>query len=184
MADAPDLGSGVNDVGVQVPLSAPSIDMREWLSGRALPCQGRYRGSESRLPLHTKKGLIRICIRPFFVYCFAVNNAANMHSHNMEIFAAGRCRKSCARRLVAVSVVAVNRRRFCAFFRDFAVAGRLLLPATVKLVVPRGGSFVLSDGVRQSSLSAWRRFVSGVLSAFSQVACVTVQSFARGVILW
>ena len=26
--------------------------MREWLSGRALPCQGRYRGSESRLPLH------------------------------------------------------------------------------------------------------------------------------------
>ena len=25
--------------------------MREWLSGRALPCQGRYRGSESRLPL-------------------------------------------------------------------------------------------------------------------------------------
>ncbi len=27
--------------------------MREWLSGRALPCQGRYRGSESRLPLQT-----------------------------------------------------------------------------------------------------------------------------------
>lgn len=75
-------------------------------------------------------------------------------------------------------------RRSARFFRDFAVAGRLLLPATVKLVVPRGGSFVLSDGVRQSSLSAWRRFVSGVLSAFSQVACVTVQSFARGVILW
>ena len=26
--------------------------MREWLSGRALPCQGKCRGSESRLPLH------------------------------------------------------------------------------------------------------------------------------------
>ena len=25
---------------------------REWLSGRALPCQGKCRGSESRLPLH------------------------------------------------------------------------------------------------------------------------------------
>jgi hypothetical protein len=25
--------------------------MREWLSGRALPCQGRCRGFESRLPL-------------------------------------------------------------------------------------------------------------------------------------
>ena len=29
--------------------------MREWLSGRALPCQGRYRGFESRLPLHQKR---------------------------------------------------------------------------------------------------------------------------------
>src|ERR1700730_6996045 len=26
--------------------------LREWLSGRALPCQGRCRGFESRLPLH------------------------------------------------------------------------------------------------------------------------------------
>ena len=26
--------------------------LREWLSGRALPCQGKCRGSESRLPLH------------------------------------------------------------------------------------------------------------------------------------
>ena len=26
--------------------------MREWLSGRALPCQGKCRGFESRLPLH------------------------------------------------------------------------------------------------------------------------------------
>ena len=25
--------------------------MREWLSGRALPCQGKCRGFESRLPL-------------------------------------------------------------------------------------------------------------------------------------
>ena len=54
LADALDLGSSVSDVGVQVPLSAPDniINLREWLSGRALPCQGRYRGFESRLPLH------------------------------------------------------------------------------------------------------------------------------------
>ena len=26
--------------------------MREWLSGRALPCQGKCREFESRLPLH------------------------------------------------------------------------------------------------------------------------------------
>ena len=43
-------------------------------------------------------------------------------------------------------------RRSARFFRDFGGggAGHLLLPATVKLVVPRGGSFVLSDGVRQT----------------------------------
>ena len=29
------------------------ISMREWLSGRALPCQGKGREFESRLPLHT-----------------------------------------------------------------------------------------------------------------------------------
>ena len=54
LADALDLGSSVSDVGVQIPLSAPDniIILREWLSGRALPCQGRYRGFESRLPLH------------------------------------------------------------------------------------------------------------------------------------
>ena len=58
LADALDLGSSVFDVGVQVPLAAPSKYMREWLSGRALPCQGRYRGSESRLPLHEKHLLV------------------------------------------------------------------------------------------------------------------------------
>ncbi len=32
--------------------------MREWLSGRALPCQGKCREFESRLPLHFfKKGI-------------------------------------------------------------------------------------------------------------------------------
>jgi hypothetical protein len=31
--------------------------MREWLSGRALPCQGRCRGFESRLPLQPPKQL-------------------------------------------------------------------------------------------------------------------------------
>ncbi len=29
-----------------------TIVMREWLSGRASPCQGECRESESRLPLH------------------------------------------------------------------------------------------------------------------------------------
>ena len=29
--------------------------MREWLSGRALPCQGKCREFESRFPLQTKK---------------------------------------------------------------------------------------------------------------------------------
>ena len=29
--------------------------MREWLSGRASPCQGERREFESRLPLHTKR---------------------------------------------------------------------------------------------------------------------------------
>ncbi len=29
-----------------------AADMREWLSGRASPCQGECRGFESRLPLH------------------------------------------------------------------------------------------------------------------------------------
>ena len=29
--------------------------MREWLSGRALPCQGKCREFESRFPLHTKR---------------------------------------------------------------------------------------------------------------------------------
>lgn len=31
------------------------MNMREWLSGRALPCQGKCREFESRLPLQIKK---------------------------------------------------------------------------------------------------------------------------------
>ena len=30
------------------------LNVREWLSGRALPCQGKGREFESRLPLHNK----------------------------------------------------------------------------------------------------------------------------------
>ena len=30
------------------------FEMREWLSGRALPCQGKCREFESRLPLQIK----------------------------------------------------------------------------------------------------------------------------------
>ena len=33
------------------------LNMREWLSGRALPCQGKGREFESRLPLQTKRPL-------------------------------------------------------------------------------------------------------------------------------
>ena len=52
LADALDLGSSVNDMGVRVSSSAPKQKMREWLSGRASPCQGERREFESRLPLH------------------------------------------------------------------------------------------------------------------------------------
>ena len=51
LADALDLGSSVNDMGVRVSSSAPKQKMREWLSGRASPCQGERREFESRLPL-------------------------------------------------------------------------------------------------------------------------------------
>ena len=34
--------------------------MREWLSGRALPCQGKCREFESRLPLHFFSKLLKI----------------------------------------------------------------------------------------------------------------------------
>ncbi len=54
LADAPDLGSGVLDVQVQV-LSPAPLNMREWLSGRASPCQGERREFESRLPLHISR---------------------------------------------------------------------------------------------------------------------------------
>ena len=35
--------------------------MREWLSGRALPCQGKRREFESRFPLHKEKDT-RLCV--------------------------------------------------------------------------------------------------------------------------
>ncbi len=35
-------------------------NMREWLSGRASPCQGERREFESRLPLHLIKGTMNI----------------------------------------------------------------------------------------------------------------------------
>ena len=54
LADALDLGSSVNDMGVRVSSSAPKAEMREWLSGRASPCQGERREFESRLPLQKK----------------------------------------------------------------------------------------------------------------------------------
>ena len=38
--------------------------MREWLSGRALPCQGKCREFESRLPLQLKTTLIGV------VFCY------------------------------------------------------------------------------------------------------------------
>ena len=44
------------------------LNVREWLSGRALPCQGKGREFESRLPLHNKYASWK---RGFFV-CFAL----------------------------------------------------------------------------------------------------------------
>ncbi len=41
--------------------------MREWLSGRALPCQGKCREFESRLPLQLKTTLIGV------VFCYFSN---------------------------------------------------------------------------------------------------------------
>ena len=38
--------------------------LREWLSGRALPCQGKCREFESRLPLHFFKWCHRQVVRP------------------------------------------------------------------------------------------------------------------------
>ena len=42
----------------------PTRNMREWLSGRALPCQGKCREFESRFPLQKIKPNIA------FVYSF------------------------------------------------------------------------------------------------------------------
>ena len=42
------------------------IDMREWLSGRASPCQGERREFESRLPLQYKSSFVRA--RIFILY--------------------------------------------------------------------------------------------------------------------
>ena len=39
--------------------------LREWLSGRALPCQGKCREFESRLPLHNLGSLLL-----GFFFCF------------------------------------------------------------------------------------------------------------------
>jgi hypothetical protein len=55
LADALDLGSSALGMGVRLPSPAPfkpnNNYMREWLSGRASPCQGERRGFESHLPL-------------------------------------------------------------------------------------------------------------------------------------
>ena len=57
LADALDLGSSALGVGVRLPSPAPIMKtnkMREWLSGRASPCQGERREFESRLPLQMR----------------------------------------------------------------------------------------------------------------------------------
>ena len=43
---------GVTGSSPVVPTKLLFMDMREWLSGRALPCQGKCREFESRFPLH------------------------------------------------------------------------------------------------------------------------------------
>ena len=49
LADALDLGSSVYTWGFKS--LHPHHSLREWLSGRASPCQGERREFESRLPL-------------------------------------------------------------------------------------------------------------------------------------
>ena len=44
--------------------------LREWLSGRALPCQGKCREFESRLPLHNLGSLL---LGFFFLFLFATS---------------------------------------------------------------------------------------------------------------
>ena len=41
-----------NGVNICVSQILQEFNLREWLSGRALPCQGKCREFESRLPLH------------------------------------------------------------------------------------------------------------------------------------
>ncbi len=42
-----------------------TYDMREWLSGRASPCQGEGRGFESRLALNKKQGIMQSMVPCF-----------------------------------------------------------------------------------------------------------------------
>ena len=52
LADALDLGSSAARRGSSSLFARTRVFMREWLSGRASPCQGECREFESRLPLH------------------------------------------------------------------------------------------------------------------------------------
>ena len=45
------VGNAIDKKVVKIKLNT-KLSMREWLSGRALPCQGKCREFESRLPLH------------------------------------------------------------------------------------------------------------------------------------
>ena len=55
LADASDLGSDGKPYEFKSLRAHHKTSLREWLSGRALPCQGKCRGSESRLPLQKSR---------------------------------------------------------------------------------------------------------------------------------
>ena len=64
--------------------------MREWLSGRALPCQGKCREFESRFPLQKENSRSKTC-------CFlfgASPRVSTRQSHALPSFAFERQRKS------------------------------------------------------------------------------------------
>ena len=71
-ADAPDLGSGVIDVGVQVPLSAPAKTKICGSGSVVERCLAKadIAGSNPVSRSIQRKSLIQITYQTFFLYCF------------------------------------------------------------------------------------------------------------------
>ena len=68
LADASDLGSDGKPYEFKSLRAHHKTSLREWLSGRALPCQGKCRGSESRLPLQKMTVILIQNCSHFFIH--------------------------------------------------------------------------------------------------------------------